>query len=184
MNWYKKCDKRNKKMIPMVVDTRLSIVDFVSTVNAIALEYFDANGTYTPEIGLLNTMRVFYNQCIKQSKFDDIGYNVVDALEMELIVSDEDFICAFNSALSSDRYTLDFANAYLEAMKIVENRKSSIGNVIETLKNALLNIIENINSSMEPDNIEKLMELAEQFKGNTDTNMIIDVLNKTSEKIN
>ena len=99
----------------MVIDVKLSIVDFVSTVNDIVLEYFDADGAYTPHIGLLNAMRVFYNECVKESKFDgDIPHNVADALEMEAIVADEQFIQCFNEALKTDEYSLTFATAYNE----------------------------------------------------------------------
>ena len=183
MSWYKKCDKRKKTCRSMVIDTKLNIVDFISTVNEIAINYFNVDGSYTPDIGLINAMRVFYNQCVKHSKFDDIGYNVIDPLEMELIISDESFIEAFNNALTSDGYDLDFSNAYREAMEIVDYRKNSVNNTLETVKNAILSILDNITNSMSPENVSQLLELAEQFKGNSDAEMIIDVLNKTSDKI-
>ena len=57
------------------VKTELNVIDYVSMVNAIVSEYFDEDGTYTPHIGKMNAMRLFYNNCVTDSKYD-IEHNV------------------------------------------------------------------------------------------------------------
>ena len=52
------------------VKENFEIVDFATMVDSIVAEYFDAEGNYTPHIGMLNAMRVFYNECVTESKFD------------------------------------------------------------------------------------------------------------------
>lgn len=164
----------------MLVDVKLSIVDFVSTVNDIVLEYFDTNGTYTPHIGLLNTMRVFYNECVKDGKFEgDIPHNITDALEMEAIVADEQFIQCFNSALKAAEYSLDFATAYNEAMKIVEQKKTSVYGAVELIKNVIMQVLDNINTTITPDNIQKITSLFEKMNGdNINVATITKLLNQ------
>ena len=140
----------------IVIDVKLSIVDFVSTVNDIVLEYFDADGAYTPHIGLLNAMRVFYNECVKESKFDgDIPHNVAD----------EQFIQCFNEALKTDEYSLTFATAYNEAMKIVEQKKTSVFGAVELIKKVIMQVVDNMNGALTPENIQKITALFSKMNG-------------------
>lgn len=164
----------------MLVDTKLSIVDFVSIVNGIALEYFDTDGSYTPHIGLLNAMRLFYNECVKDSKFDgDIPHDIQDAIEMEAIVADEQFISCFNASLKADGYALDFATAYNEAMKIVEQKKTSVYGAVELIKNILMQVFDNMNSVITPENIQKITDLFDKMNGgNVDVAAITKLLNQ------
>lgn len=164
----------------MLVDTKLSIVDFVSIVNGIALEYFDIDGSYTPHIGLLNAMRLFYNECVKDSKFEgDIPHDIQDAIEMEAIVADEQFISCFNTSLKADGYALDFATAYNEAMKIVEQKKTSVYGAVELIKNVLMQVFDNMNSAITPENIQKVTDLFDKMNsGNVDVATITKLLNQ------
>lgn len=170
----------------MVVDVKLSIVDFVFTVNDIALEYFDADGVYTPHIGLLNAMRVFYNKCVKESKFDtEIPHNVADALEMEAIVADKQFIQCFNEALKTDEYSLTFATAYNEAMKIVEQKKTSVFGAVELIKKVIMQVVDNMNGALTPENIEKITSLFGKMEGaNLDVGTIMKLFGQANANVN
>lgn len=169
----------------MVIDVKLSIVDFVSTVNDIVLEYFDADGAYTPHIGLLNAMRVFYNECVKESKFDgDIPHNVADALEMEAIVADEQFIQCFNEALKTDEYSLTFATAYNEAMKIVEQKKTSVFGAVELIKKVIMQVVDNMNGALTPENIQKITALFSKMNGsNIDMGTLMKLFGQANENV-
>lgn len=169
----------------MVIDTNLSIVGFVSAVNDIALEYFDTNGEYTPHIGLLNAMRVFYNECVKESKFDaDIPHNVVDALEMESIVADKQFIHCFNESLKTNEYSLTFATAYGEAMKIVEQKKTSVFGAVELIKKVIMQVVDNMNSALTPENIEKITSLFGKMNGaNLDMGTIVKLFGQANANV-
>lgn len=83
----------------MTVKTELGIIGYVSMVDEIVLEYFNADGEYQPHIGMLNAMRLFYNECVKESKFDEqLAHDNIDAMEMEALVADQEFIEAYNRA--------------------------------------------------------------------------------------
>ena len=162
----------------MIVDTNLSVVDFVTTVNDLAIEYFDIDGTYQPHIGMLNAMRVFYNKCVKESKFD-ISHDITDALELEPLVKDDEFIKAFNEALyDDDEYKLNFATAMNEAVAIVENKRTSINGLIDRIKMAILDMTEKMNGVLTKENIEKVADVAKELFGGTSTevNSVKEVL--------
>ena len=168
---------------PMVVNTNLGIIDYVSVVNELALEYFNEDGEYQPQIGILNEMRVFYNVCVKESKFDDtVSHDIVDALELETLVSDEEFIDAFNKALigEHDRVALDFANAHENAMSIVENRKTSIWGLGNSIKKILNDVIEKIAPVFSEDNIKNIEQIAKDIAaGNLTAEAIVDAYSKS-----
>ena len=131
----------NKKF---VIDCRLGVLDYVTMVNSIANDYFDEDGTYTPHIGKLNVMRLFYNNCVKDGKPDGLDA-IVDVEDIELIIKDEEFICEFNKAIETDTtINLDFANAYRDAMDMVNTRKNSFASAIEIFKGAMIGITEKI----------------------------------------
>lgn len=145
----------------IVINTKLSMVDFLQVVNDIVLEFFSIDGTYQPQIGFLNTMRIFYNACVTESKFEK--YDIFDALDMEDIVADEEFIDAFNLALKPTHgQRLDFANAYKQAMDIVSNKKTSLNNLIEIIHNMLNTFVNSISEELGEDNIKKIMDIAEK----------------------
>ena len=150
----------------MIVDTNLGIIDFLQVVNDIALEYFNADGVYQPHIGMLNAMRVFYNICVKESRFDEeYGHDIFDALDMEDIVKDESFIDEFNKAISTPRVKLDFANAYEQALKIVKDRKTSLTSAVDTIRNLLLWLMDYMDEVFKNENIDKIANIVEKFSG-------------------
>ena len=148
----------------MIVDTNLGIIDFLQVVNDIALEYFNVDGVYQPHIGMLNAMRVFYNICVKESRFDEeYGHDIFDALDMEDIVKDESFIDEFNKAISTPRVKLDFANAYEQALKIVKDRKTSLTSAVDTIRNLLLWLMDGMDEVFKNENIDKIANIVEKI---------------------
>lgn len=147
------------------VETKLSLIKYVAMVNEIVLEFFNEDLVYQPHIGMLNAMRLFYNQCVIESKYDDkIGHDVFDATDMVEIVADEQFITHFNKALNvGSTVDLDFGNAYKDAMRIVEFRKSSFGNAIETVSGMISKLIKQASSVLSEDNVEKISKIAQSM---------------------
>lgn len=149
----------------MVIDTKLDLVDYLAMVNILSSEYFDENGEYQPQYGRLNAMRQFYNYCVKSSKFEDeIPHDIFDALDMRPLVADEDFVKAFETAVSpKSEMAFDFANAYRDALDIVETRKNSFDRVIFSVRHALETIMDKINPLLTEDNIEKVSAIAKDI---------------------
>jgi len=167
----------------MVIKTDMNIVDYVSLVNNIVNEFFDDEGEYVPHIGRLNTMRLFYNECVIESNFE-LSHDFEDALQMGVLVEDEEFIEQFNAALKGDgTIRLDFANAYAEAMEIVNVRKGSFGNAVNVIKNAISNVVDMINPVLGKENIEKFNKLADTFsKGNLSADSIVEAFGDKPEE--
>lgn len=151
---------RTKKMI---IDTKLSIVEYMWMVEAMVSEYFGDDGTYQPQIGLLNIMRLFYNKCVMQSHFDtEHEHNITDPMDLEEIISDNEFILEFNNAIEyNPMKTLDFGNAYYDAMDIVDVRKTSLSQAVQSMKSAVESIIDEIRPMMSESNIKNTSMIAE-----------------------
>ena len=77
----------------LVIDTKLDVATYLFLVDNIALEYFAENGTYQPHIGYLNTIRLFYNTCVKQSQYDNsIPHDFVDMSAVNVLANDDEFM--------------------------------------------------------------------------------------------
>jgi hypothetical protein len=149
----------------MIIKTKdtLDITDYVVIVEAIVKEYFDESGAYTPHIGLLNAMRIFYNEVVTDTDID-VPHNVVNTTEMETFVNDKDFIAAFNVAIrGSGELKLDFANAYKDALDIVATKKNSFGTVIDNIQSVLVNFADKITPAFTGENVDKIAKIAEDI---------------------
>lgn len=167
------------------IDTKLSLCDYLTMVNEIVLEFFNEDGVYQPHIGKINAMRLFYNDCVKKSPYDEkYGHDIVDIMDMIDIVADEDFIYAYNEALAAGAYTsLDFENAYRDAMKIVDVKKSSFGNAVEIVGSMLNRIVNTISSVLTRENIEKVSKIAKEISdGNINAETIVNAYVEHAKK--
>lgn len=151
----------------MVIKKNLSVIDYVTLVNGIVNDFFDAEtGEYTPHIGRLNAMRLFYNECVTDSKFD-LPHDFEDALQMDVLVEDDEFIKEFNAAVVGDGVIrLDFANAYADAMEAVNAKKNSFGNAVNIIRKAIEKVSESISSVVTDESLEKLTKIADSVNTN------------------
>lgn len=164
----------------MVIKKNLSVVDYVALVNGIVSEFFDADGDYVPHIGRLNAMRLFYNECVIESKFD-LSHDFQDALEMDILVEDEEFINTFNEAIKGDgMIRLDFANAYAEAMEIVNTNKDAFNNMVNTFEIMINSALEKMSPILSGDAIAKFTEIADNIsKGNISAEAFVEAYGKS-----
>lgn len=166
----------------IVVNTELSMIDYLVMVNDMVLEYFNEDGEYQPHIGMLNVMRLFYNHCVIESKFDT-PHDIIDAMDMEIIVEDDDFLNAFNEAIIGDSsgIRMNFSNAYKDAMDIVETKKQSVERAVGSIKKALSSIIDTINPLLTDEHIEKVSEIARDVaSGKLSAEAIVDAYGKSN----
>lgn len=153
----------------------LSVVDYVTVVEAIASGFFDEDGGYTPHIGRLNAMRIFYNVCVT-STIADLPHDISEALQMEDLVKDAAFVEAYSNAIE---YTSDqglaFTNAYSDALDIVCFRKLSINQAVDAIKKMLTKLMDSITGLLSEDNLEKIEKLANELSsGNFNSQSILD----------
>lgn len=163
------------------INTRLALFDYLTMVNEIALEFFNEDGVYQPHIGKINAMRLFYNNCVEKSPYDEkYGHNIVDAIDMVDIVADVDFIYEYNEAITADNcIMLDFGNAYKDAMDIINAKKSSFGNAVEIVGSMINRIAETASSVLTDDNIEKVSKIAKEIsEGKISAETIADAYGK------
>ena len=147
------------------VNVMLGIFNYVNVVNEIAAGYFDDEHNYIPHLGLINAMKVFYNYCVDdRSKFDP-NSSIIDGIEdIDSIFNDDEFLKEFNGAIIVSSIRLDFANAFRDALDIVNTNKSPINIGIQKLKGLIKSVMDSINASLTPENIglvEKLKSLLE-----------------------
>lgn len=157
------------------------IVNYTNIVNNIADEFFDEKGEYTPHIGKLYAMSVFYNECVVEDKNKT---KIDDILQVQSLLRDRKFVNAFNKTIKkTSQIRLDFANAYRDALDIVNHRKSSFNNAVNIIKNAINDVVDKMNSAMSEDKLSKMAELAQGvLSGNFDINNFMKQT-KNDEKI-
>ena len=166
----------------MKVNTSLGMVEYLTMVNEIILEYFDEDGNYQPQIGILNTMRLFYNECVIESKFE-LPHDITDAMDMEIMVTDDEFINEFNNAIIGDvpGIRFDFANAYKDAMDIVETKKSSIERAVDSVKKMIISVLDVINPLLSDEHIDKVAEIAHDVaNGKISAEAVVDAYGKSN----
>lgn len=154
------------------VNTAFSALDYVVLVDQIAAQHFD-NGEYAPHLGLLNTMKLFYDNCVTECPLDaEIAAVDADAKNLAIVTalaSNSDFIEAFNAALVTDCRKFDFANAYADAMKIVDNQKSSMWTLLNIAQNAMNGLVAKIAPALTPENLTAMQKIAKGITENTPT---------------
>lgn len=152
----------------MKFENKLSVNDYLETVETIANGFFNDNGEYVPHIGRIVAVTVYCDMCMKESVFSD-----VENPDMDVIFSNEEIMDAYSSALDEaltveyDQECLTFGNAYYDALKIVDYRKSSMVQAVGLITGL-------INEVMSPDNLSKLYEASDRLK---------EVVNSTPDNV-
>ena len=167
-----------------VIKKTLGIADYVILVKEISEGFFDfENGKYVPYIGEINAMRLFYNECVLDSKYD-IPHDTTDVVDMQELLDDEDFILSYNDAIKGDGvFRLDFANAYRQAIDIVNVNKGSLERIVNILSASMNKFVEKTAPMMTEENIERLVNVAKDVSnGNMSADSLIEAL-ANSQKI-
>jgi len=152
----------------MNIGTKLNMLDYLSIVNEIANEFFNEDGDYQPHIGLINAMCVFYNNCVKSSKFDEkFGHEIVDPTEISEVFEDEEFIQAFNASITVTMVCFDFANAFRDAMDIVNTKKNSVNQIYNKIKKLANDATTVMASMVTKENLDRIDAITDKIKNGT-----------------
>lgn len=152
----------------MMIETNLGVFDYLRIVNELASEFYNEDGEYQPHIGLINVMCVFYNNCVKSSKFDEkFGHEIVDPTEISEVFEDEEFIQAFNASITITMVRFDFANAFRDAMDIVATKKSSVNQVYSKLKKMVSDATAMMASMATKENLDRIDAITDKIKDGT-----------------
>lgn len=157
----------------MKINTKLSLFDYFAMINEIVLFYFNEDGTYQPQIGTINAQILFFNNCVIESKYDQLGHDIVDYEDMQDIIADEEFIEAFRKEVEEcPTYSYRFGNAYRTAMEIISQRKTSFGQGVEIIKSIILEIVNKMNTLLTEDNLEIIGKLVKETKDESSESVI------------
>lgn len=149
------------------INTKLDAVTYAAVVNELAANYFDSNGQYAPHIGFMNAMCTFYNVCVVDGDLTEKISTDMDILDaVNILATNDEFMKDFNEATWPASRCLDFANAYSDAMKIVDTKKSSLHYVVDLLTNALDGIVDKISPALTKENLEMTSKIAESMSKN------------------
>ena len=177
----------------MEVNLKFNMLEYLVVVQAIADGYFTAPEEdedeetfvpqYVPHYGRLNAMRIFYNACVTESKYDkeikhDIGE---DFSPLDKLMEDEEFCHAFGSALTSYDYNgLVFGNAYADAMKIVEQRLNTAYSAVAYMQKIVKKAKDLFGNLFDEENLGFVQALAEELKnGNISNEGIVEAFGKS-----
>jgi len=156
----------------------MNMFEYLHLVNEIADDYFD-DGIYQPQFGELNAMRLWYNTTHE----DKISEDGVD--KMAEVIKDNEFIKDFYTTIAAPTYDFDFSKAYQVAMEIVDYKKTSFGNILDSLNYWLTRILHDLQDVLSEDTIEQIVSVAEGIKhGETTTEAIGDLVSGKLNVIN
>jgi len=159
------------------IKDNLDIVAYGAAVQEIAQKFFDGDGNYAPHIGKVNAMLVFYNYFVTESKFNDIP---VEEFDTNQFFADEEFLEEYNKALTDNqRVRFNFGNAYVDALEIVNTRKSSIYTIIDRIQAGLEGFVDKISPVITEENLNKLAKISDNVaKGDLSAESVLKAIGK------
>lgn len=152
-------------MNDITYNSKFNIVDYVELVNELAEEYFDEQGNYTPQIGKINAIRLFYNRCVKMD-LHELPHDIVEIADVDKLIQDNAFMKTFNTAIKNKAdVSLDFAGAYLDAQEIVNNKNNSLNQAATKVGNILYSTIQVISKAMDDGKLNKIADAINTLSG-------------------
>lgn len=142
-----------------------NIEEYVSLVNALADGYFDKNGDYVPHFGRLVAMELFYLNCVTEDGYKVVGkHDTNDLNAMSELFKKDEFVEAFYKAMFSPSTPLNFAQAYQDAMSIVDNRKNSFNQMASAIKRVVEDGIDSLRTMFSDENMASLNGIVDAIK--------------------
>lgn len=150
----------------MKIITELSVLEYIALVNALVSDFFSDDGEYTPHLGEINSIRLFYNFCVKEFP-DAEKISIQDSYDIDKIMSNKEFVQEYNKAISygKKKIGIDFGNAYWNAKGIVAQKKTSTQMIIDVLKN-IIKTAGKLSDNLSQENIKEVSEIAKQISEN------------------
>lgn len=152
------------------VDVFVKAEEYTWLARDIAANYFNGAGEYSPEIGFLHELLVFYTMCVTNKPFGEIDENT-DALAFaNKLASDEEYMAKFvlHTEGKIDGYSLQYSDARDAAYEIIEqrNRQNAYG---------ISSLIAKVTEFLSSENVAKIAEIADALKsGELDGDKIVE----------
>ena len=173
------------------IDCALAPEEFVRVVNDIADNYFDEDGNYTPEYGLLHKMLAFYVFCVKESPYEELAEDGSNLFEMlTKLTKDATFHELYSD--NADDFTgavfggedvscwLTFGCASYMAQEKIEQRLKAPERTTNAIMKLVSDLIGSFADMFGPETIASLNEIADKIKaGNLDADKIVEAYGKS-----
>lgn len=168
-------------------NTELRLADFVGITEAIADSFFSDEGEYQPYYGYLNVVRIFYNECVTDSKFEGkVAHDILDVSELEDIINDDDIMKSLNEAIMvcAGEIGFKFGDAYRMAMDIISQRRKSFQGLVGAVTQIFNQLSERIPNVISDDNLNAIKTIAQKIEdGEVTADAIVEAYGK-SERFN
>ena len=177
-------DKYNESNRKIIVNTNTDMVTYGVAVQSIVNGFFDEDGKYTPQFGRANAVGVFFQFFVDEKSFNDYFADYADDIDLDFLLGNEECLRLYNCAMVEDnRYRLNFANAYKDAMDIIKVRTSTFAGVAGQFRNIIINAINEFSSIVTEENIEKLSKISDEVtNGSLNADSIVAAFGKALDK--
>ena len=158
------------------INTNFNIAEYIQVVEDLIDGYFGLSGEYEPYMGRIESMRIFYNHCVKETILD-LPETIVDDIEaMDKLVSNKDFIDAYNDGINTSvTECLDFGNAVHDAYESIQVRIRSTNDAFSNLINSITKLTDNMANTMKPETAKALIKISEEISnGKLSVDNIVD----------
>lgn len=160
----------------MKINTALTMSQFMKITQEIFEGYFDLDGNYSPAMGDLLTLNIFYDTCISEYELQ-ADPNDLEAKLNELI-SNEEIMLGYQHAMYSDSF--DFGHARLNASGMVENKLNHPTSKIDEFIDKLIDIAGTFESKFSGIDATKITDALKSLDlNNLNAQAIVDAYSET-----
>lgn len=155
-----------------VVNADLDFMTYIRTVEKIVNEHFDDEGSYVPHIGKGFVMTLFYDTCVKCEHLANKLLNCKTEVDfVDVLANDSQFMSAFNEYLYPfpNDYKLNFANAYSDAMDMIEDKRSSASRMTSMIESILNGFTDRVAPALTKENLDAVKQITTNMTGGEST---------------
>lgn len=154
---------------------KLNLIEYIQVVNEIVQDYFDpVTYEYTPHIGELHAVSVYYNHCVELEKGDSMpAQPITDIKDMQRLLDDEEFMVNYVEATLYSGGLATFSDAYDKAMDIVEYKKSDANSFALAISTGMGAVIDSLRGVLENVDVDKFAQIAKEISSGKISNEAI-----------
>ena len=160
----------------MKINTALTMSQFMKITQEIFEGYFDLDGNYSPAMGDLLTLNIFYDTCISEYELQADPNDLEEKLNE--LISNEEIMRGYQNAMYSDNF--DFGHARLNAFGMVENKLNHPTSKIDEFIDKLIDIAGTFESKFSGIDANKITDALKSLDlKNLNAQAIVDAYSET-----
>lgn len=161
----------------MKINTRLTMSQFMKITQEIFEGYFDLDGNYSPAMGDLLSLNIFYDTCISEYELH-ADNNDLEAKLNELI-SNNEIMTEYEKAYYKN-IMFDFGHALSNALDMVEKKLNHPTSKIDEFLDKLIGIAGVLETKFNGIDVNKITDALKSLDlKNLDANAIVDAYSQT-----